>query len=331
MSALVAVETRRFGYRPAIRALALLALVVAAFTLVGAYVGTRPPSAESQEQGRAAYEAALQDWEVSGDEQVASCEEQQDAARAGGDPAADYGCDDLAPRPEHFQPPVSTFADSVTSWLSAVTVFVLGLGFAAGVTFLTAELGAGSLGLWLTYVPRRGRVYASKVGVAALVVAPTAALVLALTVGGAWAAAALNDAVGTAGSDLWTGLGWRVLRAAVLAGALASAGAALGLLLRNAAAAVGAGVGWLLVVDSLAPGLVPALTPWTLRMNLAAWVEGGTAYSLEVPCGQDQAAVGMVCLADRTVSMTHGAVVSGVVIAVLVAAGAVVFRRRDVE
>jgi ABC-2 type transport system permease protein len=330
MTGLVAVEARRFRYRTAVRWLALLAVVAALAVVASVYASARPPSAQELADAEQQFAYAEQDWAENGEQYVEDCRTGEEQAQAT-EPGADWGCDEMEPVPELYLPVQPTFAGSAESWVSGGTLFLLLLAFAAGVTFVTAEFGSRSITTWLTFVPRRGRVYASKVTVAALgVLVPTAAA-LAVVVGGAWLAAAANDAVGQMTGALWRDLGGLVLRALAVAAVLGAVGAALGFLARSAAAALGLGVGWLLLVDSVVTGLLPRVTPWTLTASLEAWIDGGSTYWVTAPCppldGVPQAGS---CTVERTVSMLHGGVLVAVVAVVLVALGALVFRRRDV-
>lgn len=328
---LVRVEARRFRYRAAVRWLAALAVLAALVVVATVYVSARPPSQSALDEAEQQYAFAQEDWAENGEQYVADCREGE-AQEQETDSAADWGCDDMEPRPEYFLPAQPTLAGAGPTWVSGATTFLLLLAFAAGVTSVTAEIGSGSLGTWLTFVPRRGRVYASKVTVAAVGVLVPTAVALALTVGGAWVAASVNGAVGEVDAAWWGDLGWQVLRALAAAAVLGAAGAALGFLVRSAAAALGVGIGWLLLVDGVLAGVVPALTPWTLRASLSAWLADGFTYWELVPCRPlDGVAQAGSCSVERTVSMLHGGVLLAVVAAVLVALGALVFRRRDVD
>lgn len=327
---LLRVEARRFRYRAAVRWLAALALVAALAVVTSVFFSARPPSESELAEARQQYAYAQEDWAENGEQYVEDCREGERQEQAT-DPEADWGCDQMEPRPELYLPAQPTFADQGGAWLSGVTLFLLLLAFAAGVTSVTAEIGTGSLATWLTFVPRRGRVYASKVAVAGIGVLVPTALALLVTVGGSWAAAAANDAAGDTGGTFWPDLGGQALRVLAAAAVLGAVGAALGFLTRTAAAALGVGVGWLLLVDSVVEGFLPALTPWTVRASLTAWLEDGYRYWVTVPCRPlDGAPQGGVCTAERTVSLLHGGVLMAVVAAVLVALAALVFRRRDV-
>jgi ABC-2 type transport system permease protein len=333
MTGLVRVEGRRFRYRAAVRWLAVASLLAAAVTVLGAWVSTTPPSAQEIADTQAFYEQQVADWEQHGEEQVADCREQEAAAQET-DPGVDWGCDEMGPPSlEDLTGPASTFAADAPQWAGLLSTFLLLLALASGVTFVTAEFGAGSIGTWLTFVPRRGRVYASKVLVAGTGAMLPAALALVVALGGAYAAAAVHDAVGATTGDVWAGLGWQVLRTVVLAGAVGVVGAALGFALRGAAATLGVVVGWLLLVDGLLAGFVPALVRWTFRLNVAAWTQGTTTYWVEVPCDDVVSSGGgtVVCTAEEQLTAVQAAPVLAGAVVLLVVLGGLVFRRRDID
>lgn len=331
MTGLVRIEARRYRSRRAIRWLVLAAVLAGLTVVVSAWTTTRPASEPQIADARAMYEMSAESWADDGDQMVEDCLAGQAEARET-TPDADWGCDDMAPRLEHFLPYRSTFADSAAGWTSGAVLIVLMLVFAAGTTFVTAEIGSGALGTWLTFVPRRGRVYASKVAVAAGGALVPMVLALAVALGGAWGVATLHDAVGTVTSSVAADLGWQVLRALAAAVVLGAVGAALGVLTRTAAGALGLAVGWVLLVDVVLTGFLPAITPWTLLAGLQAWLRGSTSYYVTVPCEPlDGVAQQGICSAERVVTGLHGGLLVLGVAVVLVAVAAVVFRRRDVD
>jgi ABC-2 type transport system permease protein len=333
VTGLVRVEGRRFRYRAAVRWLAVASLLAAAVTVLGAWTSTTPPTAREVAATRAFYEQQVADWEEHGGEQVADCREQEAAAQET-DPGADWACDEMGPPSlEDLTGPASTFAADAPEWAGLLSTFLLLLALATGVTFVTAEFGAGSIGTWLTFVPRRGRVYASKVLVAGLGAMLPAALALVVALGGAYAAAVVHDALGPTSGDVWVDLAWQVLRTVALAGAVGVMGAALGFTLRGAAATLGMVVGWLLLVDGLLAGFVPSLVRWTLRLSSAAWTQGTATYWVEVPCDDGITSTGgtVVCTAEEQLTAAQAAPVLAGAVVLLVVVGALVFRRRDID
>lgn len=343
MSGLLVVEGRRFVARAAVQWLAAAAVLVALVVVLTSWFATRPPDVQQIAAAEDAYAVAMDDWAEHGTEYVESCRDAE-ATEQAADPEVDWGCDTMEPQLEQYLPSRSTFAGQVVDWTTAVGWVVLALALAAGVTAVTAEISAGSLGTWLTFVPRRGPVYASKVGAAAIGVVLPAAVTLAVTIGGTWAVAAAHGRVGDVDSlslidewgattgPVWPTLGGLVLRLLVAVPVAAAVGAALGFLVRSAAVAIGLAVGWLMTVDGLVMGLLPALRPWSVLTALTAWVRGGTTYYRDVPCAEVAEAADTFgsCTVLREVTTLHGGVLLAVVAALLLGAGVLVFRRRDV-
>lgn len=335
MSRLLRVELRRLRARRLVRWASAATLVLAALSVLLAYTQSLPPSQLEVEQAEHAYEQQLDDWEENGDEYVAQCESDQEVARET-DPAVDYGCDDMAPRLEWFLSETPTFDGDEESWPApgATTVtqlapLLLLFALVVGVSFLTAEISSGAIGLWLTFEPRRQRVYWSKAAAAALGVLPVVVLAYLVMAGGAYGAYAINGQLGAVTAETWTrlaGVGGRAVLAAAL---VAAAGAALGVLLKNAAGALGLVVVWVAVVETVVTLAVQDAQAWLVRTNVAAWVQGGTTVWVQ-ECTTD--ATGMTCQGvERVVTQAQGGLYLLAVAAVLSLVAAVVFRRRDVS
>jgi ABC-2 type transport system permease protein len=328
---LVHAELRRYRARSAIRWLSAATVAVALLTVLVAFLGSRPTPPAEVAAAETVFAQQQEWWE---DEGLAQCEEDEERARET-DPAIDFGCEDGEPRLEHFLTPVPTFVGEADTWpptgVQALTTqlpFLALAGLVIGITFVTAELSTGAIGLWLTFEPRRRRVYWSKLVAAGAGVVPLAAVAALVMVGGAWGAYAANDQLGTVTTQTWVDLAGLAVRAVVATAALAAIGVALGTLVRHAAAALGVVVGWL-VLERIAVAALDELQRWSLPTNLLAWVQGGTSYWV-MTCETD--ATGTLCEgAERVVSMTQGGLVVGVATVVLAALAAAVFRRRDVS
>ncbi|OLT45958.1 hypothetical protein [Cellulosimicrobium sp. CUA-896] len=284
---------------------------------------------------RVFYEQQLADWEEHGDEYVVQCEADEAAAQDA-EPGADFGCDQMgAPQLEHFVTPTPTFVGDEQAWPAPGMTTVAQLAplltlFAVlvGVSFLTAEISTGALGLWLTFEPRRQRVYWSKALAATLGVLPVVVLAYVVMAGGAYGAYALNGRLGDFSPATWGELAAIGGRVAVAAALVAATGAALGALLKHAAAALGLAVGWFVVVESVVAAWAPEAQRWLVRTNLAAWTEGGTTYWVN-ECTTD--ATGTLCESvEHAVSQAQGGLLLLGLAAVLSLLAVLVFRRRDV-
>ncbi|WP_129336276.1 ABC transporter permease subunit [Cellulomonas endophytica] len=328
MSRLLRVELRRLRHRRLVLVAHLAVLVVAGLALFAAWDGLQPLSPAESADAERFYAEAVQEWEENGAEQVAECEEQEAEERERtGDDTLDFACEAQEPQREWFFPVVPPLGQLLPELLGAAALVLTLAGLGIGGTSTAAELSTRSMSTWLTFEPRRLRVYASKVGAAALGVVPMAVVTLALLAGGTAALYAVEGASTALTGPGSGGLVLRALRVVVLTVAAATAGAALGILLRHTAAVLGAVLGWLVVVEAILVTQVPVLSLVSVRVNALGWVEGGTSYYTQTCSPGPQ---GTVCDGvEHVIEIGHSAAVLGVGLVVLVALAAAVFRRRD--
>ena len=315
MLQLVRAETNRLlSRRFTLLALVAVLLAVGAFQ-IAVNDTLQPPTAADQASSQAQYEEALRFWE----------ENERTCDNAGNPPDCRY------PEPQLSEFSFTRPFGEVTSESLQLSIYLVALAalMIAG-SFIGAEYSSGSIANWLSFLPRRGRVFASKlvtivlfsalVSAAATGLALTAALVMAQ---------AYDLPVGRLSAELGM-LG----RGVLVAVALAVLGFCIGTIGRHTAAAIGALLGYLFVWFVRNAMLSEAawaqrLTPWTPEANLAAVVKGGHQYFVPVrSIGPDGVSVDYL---ERTVSLTHGLVYWAVLLAVVIVGTAVVFRRRDVR
>ena len=323
---LLGVELARLRARRAVQILLLLGLASTLLFAWAAYSSAQPMSAASREMAEEQWRLAQEDWEEYGQEQVEQCREDEaaEAERTGQD--VDWGCEDMEPQREWFfwEPPA--FADYLPSAVVPGLLVIALVSLMVGVTFVAAEFATGAIGTWLTFEPRRGRVFASKT------VAAAAAAVLFGLVWGALFIGANAAGYAAAGSDVAvTGtLAHLVLRAAALTAAITVVGTGLAFVLRHTAASLGVAIGYLIGVDTILLGnVVPGGQRWQLTLNLTAWLSGRPAPYYEESCTVD--ATGTFCdYVERTVSMTQGGLVLLAVTVAVTAVAFVTFRTRDI-
>ncbi len=331
---LFGVELRRFSARAAVRWLLIGMLAVVASTVVTAYRATVPPSAAQLAQAQQSYEQQLTYLEEQGAEEVARCEDAEAAEQERTGAAIDFGCESISTPPtlDMFLPYRTTFAASAPGWLDDLATFLVMIAVIVGATFVAAEFSTGSMSMWLTFEPRRGRVFASKVAIATLATGVAVLVALAVATGVTWLVCRLNDALGTVTPEIWQDVVQRGLRAAALAAGVTAIGAALAFLLRHTAAVVAVAFAWMVVVENLLrAGLLRGLDRWTVQLNLLAWLRGGLEQQVGVSsCTMDASGL-TTCDGDTLVITTaqSGLFLLGVVVVVTVAA-LLVFRRRDV-
>lgn len=213
----------------------------------------------------------------------------------------------------------------IANAISGFPLFGFALGVLLGALAVGSEFGWGTLGLGLIQRPTRTSVYLGRLvalvvlaGVMTLLVFVMAAVVSPIMAG------LLSEAIDwPVVSEVLRGFagGWLIMTVAVLLGAT------LALMLRSTALAVGLGLVYVLVLESLFAGFAPQ-AGWikSIARFLPGVNAGGLAATLQEP---ESLADGNV-LTDSIVSGTQATVVLFVYLVVLTLIGLAIFRRRDV-
>ena len=333
MNRLLRVELDRFASRTLIRLGVIGVLVVCCLALASAWSTASPPSQAELDQARVYFEQSRADWEENGEQYVADCRAQEEADKETADDPGmiDYGCDQMqAPQLADWMGGAPSFERDTAVLLTSVSIlFVLASLLLAG-SFVSAEFSTGSIGNWLTFAPRRVQVYLSKVLAAALAIIPVAAVGVGIVLGGSWLVYRYFDTLGEASAGPGSGSPVETaLRLVALTPVVAVVGAALGFLARHTAAVLGVVVGWVVLVEALLVGRVQELRPWTMALNVSAWVQGGAPYYTQT-C--TTTATGRSCEGvEHVLSQTHGGLYLLVAAAVVAGAALLVFRWRDVS
>jgi ABC-2 type transport system permease protein len=204
-----------------------------------------------------------------------------------------------------------------------------------------ADWGARTMGLLLSWEPRRLRVFLVRLGVATaigtLVVGWLVAVALALgaAVGSAHGLSAdALPAIGQQWQPVSVGDAAELARRWLPLGALAAAaGYALAMLTRSTGWAIGAAIGFVAIVESFVQGLWAWGSQWLVQTNVAAWLSGGLQWTVNrnpvtysaAPLAPD-VQPGTIFITDtRAIAWLSGLVVVGVLVSL------VAFLRRDVE
>lgn len=327
MMRLLRVELCRLFSRRLVVATMLGALAASLLVLWAAWESSQPMSDEDLALAEEMYEQDLAYWEEHGEEDIAQCLEDEAAESERLGEEVDYYCDEMsAPEREWYVTTAPPLEDSLPSSLSAASTFILFAVALAGATFTAAEISTGSMSTWLSFEPRRLRVFTSKLAAVALGVVPATALAVAVVTGGCWLIAQQYDLAAGMGGAQWADTAWMAVRILGLAVLGALVGSALGLLLRHTAAVLGvAVVGF--IASQMVQGLVPRTAAWVPTTNISGWVEHGTTYFME-ECTTD--ANGTMCeYTEHALSFGHSAAYLLVGTAVVVVLSALVFRRRD--
>ncbi|NUO35516.1 MAG: ABC transporter permease subunit [Dermatophilaceae bacterium] len=322
---LVGVELRRLWWRRLTKAALVAVVIFTAASVYNAYTASAPERlAQQLDEYRLMVEQTPR--------MIEDCEKQQAQERdRSGDPSIDFGCDQQKAPTLDDMGLVLPLADTISVSITKIGALLLAfVSLLLGASLVGAEFSTGSMGTWLTFQPRRLRVAASKLVAAALGGAAVAAVGLVLANLGARMVSTVNRPgddlqlpAPPALEDPLAVLGLRVVAIAVGAGLI---GACLGLLLRHTAATIGVVLAFAVVVEGIAVQsfFQGRLQRWSVLHNLEAFVEKGSTYFAET-CTASGCQYG-----PQTLTYTHGWVFLLCVVAVVVLAGLVSFRRRDV-
>ena len=321
MLRLVVAELRRLQSRriTLVAALVLLAAIGAYQLLVHAEAG--PPGASEQAQGQAQYQEAQQSYQSGHDEYVAQC-------TAGGETTEQCESEYTAPQLSDYVRTPTAFDELGLTGASAYLAMLA--SFLVGASFIGAEYTSGSLANWLTFVPERWKVYASKAA-AVVLGSALAGAVVAFSIAGlaALQVAGFGQPLTHAG-HVAAGSG----RVVVLAAVAGLVGFALALLTRHTVAALGFPLAYAILAAVVLAytfngnGALAWLPPYLPTLNLTAFVEHGTTYTQYInemtPDGLTQTEV------EKHLTFAHSAVYWLVVALIALVPSALVFRRRDV-
>lgn len=330
MMRLTKVELRRLFWRRLTLIALLGAVAVTGMILFGAYQQAKPLSSPEMTSQRAQFDQAHKSWEANGVQQYKDCLKQQTIAQTN-DPKANFRCGDMEPKWANWGKPKVKFADLMHSTLLNWSYLIAFFGFLIGAGFVAAEFSSGSMGNWLTFEPRRMRVYASKLAAAGLGLIPATLALLGLLIGGVWLITAhYGSTVGTT-AKMWTDLDLMAGRSLVLAVVAAVVGAAMGTLLRHTAAVIGVALGYLVLVEAIFGRLFQrSAQPWLLRLNMDGWLQHGTKYYIQT-CKTDSQGNYRCDGVEKLLGFGHVSAYLGLLVVLVVGLSAMVFQRRDVN
>lgn len=328
MMRLVRVELRRLFSRRLTLFAILAAIVLAGLVVFATAMDAKPLSGVELKQQDLSYQQALKDWQENGPEMVQSCLEDQ-ASQQQIDPTADFGCDQMNPTPENFGKPQANIKELMPQNLQASAYLLSFIAFVLGAGFIAAEFSTGAIATWLTFEPRRLRVYASKLIAAGVSVIPLAIIVVAIITGGTWViSSAWGSTVLTSAQR--GDLALSGVRVVTLTAAAALVGAAIGTLLRHTAAVIGVAMAYIVLVEGVFQSLLQKFQPWLVTKNVEAWVAGGTTYYAERCHTQPDG--GYSCdYVENHLSFGQGTLYLAIATTLLTLLAGWVFRRRDIN
>lgn len=310
---LIRIRTRRMTW-----IVALVAVLYLGLLAYGNVQVFSPLSAAEQQAAQAQYQNAKADWEANKEQAIASC-------KASAPP--DVKCDDMGPKPEHFGKPIPTVPTVWRNLLEGAGLFLGVLALLLGASYVAAEHTSGSISTWLTFEPRRTRVYVAKVvatAASALVAGAAATLLLAgIAIGITVAFGGPVDAA-AAVRDIAPGAG----RLTAYVALVALGGTAGAFILRHTAAVLGAVLGYA-IIEQIVGNWLNDRARFTLFNNVMAFLNDGWDFTWW-KCGQNAEARYNCTQMVEHIDMWPAAAFLGAVVAIALIIGWALFRRRDV-
>jgi len=328
---LLRAEVRRFGARRAIRALLVLALAVyvlvvglAAATSFARTTPERLAEAERTVQG------IVEEQERYRQQCLQDPSRPQDvpADEVCGPPVTAAELD-----PEDFldkQPFV--LVEELPNGSLGIAAATSALAFLVGATWIGAEWSTRSIVALLFWQPRRGAVVGAKLAVLAGALALLGVVSQALWWGTAAVMAATLGRTGQVPDGFYGDLLAQQGRAVLLVVLMGLLGFALSNLVRSTGVALGVGFVYFAIVENAVRQIRPAWQEWLLVDNAVALVQrGGHRVYVYGEGVVDETGAYVDSGREIVLSNLHGGLVLGLVTAGLVAAGAVLFARRDLH
>lgn len=202
----------------------------------------------------------------------------------------------------------------------AVGTYLMILGVVLAATGIGGDYRAGTLGTVLTWEPRRIRLAVARLLAIGAVTVGVYLGVIGVFIGSWWLGSSVRGSNAGIGPDFWTNLAGLVGRSAVGVVLLAVITAGLALLTRGTVGALVVWFGYLVGVEGILGGRITGLRSSLLIENLAPFLQGRALRVRSATISEH----GLV------VSPGAGLVHVVVIAAVVVVAGVLVFRRRDV-
>jgi ABC-2 type transport system permease protein len=328
MIRLTKVELRRLTARR-LTAIGVAGLfLITVLLLAATWFDARPQSRAEQQNAQRQYELAHKDWVDHAADLNKACETEW-KAQPDPKPKLEELCSYPEPKPAEFGKPKTVFAEIMPTVLQGSSYLLAFAAFLVGASFLGAEYSSGAIGNWLTFEPRRLRVYGSKLAAAATGFVPIAAVVLAVVLFGTYL---ILDRLGNTASTtgkVWGDLAATGGRAVVTTAVAAALGCVVGLLLRHTAAAIGVVMGYLVLAEGVFAAFLQKAQPWLVKLNFDAFVRHGARYyANQCETGADGS---YHCeYVEKTLSFEHGAWYLAILAVVVIGLGGWVFHRRDI-
>lgn len=336
MTKLFLAEIRRFHSRAAMLWSFVAIVVLAGMFLAGGYSSARPPADDVMAQLRQSFEEDEKMYAEQSQVMVQEClkfspEEMAEYRGYYGPGEEELNDEEFCEAyfgyvPGTFEEYAGTpevFYDYFPTVYEWFAVGVILIALTAGITFFTAEDSSGAISTWLTFEPRRTRVYFAKIlaAMASVIIPILVALLFFVSV--MWVIFSHFDNLGVQPVDYWSDQWLQIARTLVLGVGFTGLGVALGTIFKKPAVALGV---------TFALTILANILPWAIShspgLSTAAVIRGQVPYWVN-EC-HIESGVGYVCgSAMKQLTLQQGAINLLVLFAVVTVLGLLVFKRRD--
>jgi ABC-type transport system involved in multi-copper enzyme maturation permease subunit len=338
---LLRAELLRFVTRRFFAVMLVVILAILAVSALSFAANSQPVSADDR---RIAAERAMQDFN-SGVAEMQTMYDNCVADVNSPTPSGEYGstladCNGIKEKMGYITPnPIESYLPhqfrlrwELEGSLYVAAAILAVFGFLVGASFVGAEWTSGGMTNLLLWHPQRIQVLAAKLGTALLGVLAVCAAYTAVWIGTLYTVAATRGDTSEATAGFWQSITLLCVRSAVLAMIGAAIGFALAMLGRHTAMALGVGIAYAMIVE-IGTRIIFGLNAINFpeRFQLATYVVAWLSKRVELyDPGFCRYAFDKCDPQIYVIDLPTSGTVLGVVVAVLVGAAILVFRRRDV-
>lgn len=240
------------------------------------------------------------------------------------------------PQLDWFLPSQWILTEQARAMLTVFGGLLALFGFAVGASYVGAEWSSGGMTNLLLWRPRRVPLLAAKLGTLLCGVAVSGLGLLVLWAGMLSAVAATRGRFGHLTTGVVESMALDGVRGIVLALATAALGFAIATVGRSTVAALGVAIGYVIVIEAaghlVLANMLHVAKPerFFLSSYASAWLSKKVSFSTSGACAVTPGG-GQECgYTGWSISMSHAAVVVGVLLAIVLAWAFTGFRRRDV-
>jgi ABC-2 type transport system permease protein len=317
----------------------MLAIVVALFAAVAIGVAVNYHRITAADRSVAQQRMVAEQQQVT--TQLAECQREQSGPAPGGPynplpPGAT--CEQMftPPQLDWFLPSQWVLSEQAKAMLTVFGGLVALFGFAVGASYVGAEWSSGGMTNLLLWRPRRVPLLAAKLGTLLGGVVVSGLGLLVLWAGMLSAIAATRGRFGHLTAGVVESMALYGARGIALGLATAALGFAIATVGRGTVAALGVAIGYLIVVEAaghlVLANMLHLARPerFFLSSYASAWLSKKVSFSAAGVCTVTPGG-GQECgFTDWSISMSHAAVVVGLLLAVLLVWAFIAFRQRDV-